>query len=219
MHCVTRNRAFTLIELLVVIAIIAILAAILFPVFAKAREKARQATCASNLKQIGTSMLLYGGDSDDAFPLAARFETDANQAAAFGGTLTTNPAGVVPWTEAVFPYTKNRDIYVSPIESASVSGSGMAKQWKQAQFYGVVPTAAALAAATGGTSPFYLNTALGGGYVDSELARLVDVSNRLLREPGEAEALGRKARAYARERFGIERFAADWSRVFQEVIG
>ena len=60
---------FTLIELLVVIAIIAILAAILFPVFAKAREKARQASCSSNLKQIATGLLMYTQDYDETFPM------------------------------------------------------------------------------------------------------------------------------------------------------
>jgi glycosyltransferase involved in cell wall biosynthesis len=57
----------------------------------------------------------------------------------------------------------------------------------------------------------------GGGYVDTELARLVDASRELLRDRGRAAELGRRARAYACERFGIERFAADWSRVFNEV--
>ncbi len=64
-----RRRGFTLIELLVVIAIIAILAAILFPVFAQAREKARQASCISNMRQIGTSVRMYSQDYDEEFPM------------------------------------------------------------------------------------------------------------------------------------------------------
>src|SRR5439155_25362196 len=63
-----RRPAFTLIELLVVIAIIAILAAILFPVFARARENARKITCVSNLKQLGTSVLMYAQDYDENLP-------------------------------------------------------------------------------------------------------------------------------------------------------
>ena len=62
-----KRRGFTLIELLVVIAIIAILAAILFPVFAQAREKARQTACLSNLKQVGTGLQMYSQDYDEAY--------------------------------------------------------------------------------------------------------------------------------------------------------
>ncbi|HEY3265573.1 MAG TPA: prepilin-type N-terminal cleavage/methylation domain-containing protein [Armatimonadota bacterium] len=76
MRAGVRAKAFTLIELLVVIAIIAILAAILFPVFAKARENANKTSCLSNLKQIGTAALMFGDDRDGAFlPLS---ETDAS---------------------------------------------------------------------------------------------------------------------------------------------
>ena len=64
---VHRRKGFTLIELLVVIAIIAILAAILFPVFAKAREKARTSSCASNLKQLGLAAMMYVQDYDEKF--------------------------------------------------------------------------------------------------------------------------------------------------------
>lgn len=71
------NRGFTLIELLVVIAIIAILAAILFPVFAKAREAARKTACSSNLKQIATGMLMYTQDYDETFPAAYAIQAGA----------------------------------------------------------------------------------------------------------------------------------------------
>ncbi len=94
------RRGFTLIELLVVIAIIAILAAILFPVFARAREKARQASCQSNLKQLALATLMYVQDYDEKFPLWNRFEDPAQWPLA-------PPA-------AVFPYVKNVQLYQCP---------------------------------------------------------------------------------------------------------
>ena len=73
-----RSEAFTLIELLVVIAIIAILAAILFPVFAQAKLAAKKASDLSNMKQIGTGTAIYLGDNDDVFPLADFMRPDYN---------------------------------------------------------------------------------------------------------------------------------------------
>lgn len=93
-----RNRGFTLIELLVVIAIIAILAAILFPVFARARENARRASCQSNLKQIGLGIMQYTQDYDEKFPLY-NYNTDMRG-----------------WVERVQPYLKSVQVLQCPSE-------------------------------------------------------------------------------------------------------
>ncbi len=108
-----RRSAFTLIELLVVIAIIAILAAILFPVFAQAREKARAISCISNEKQIGTATMMYVQDYDETLPMYI----------AFTGGRITNPIdstdiGPWPmWQAALYPYTKSWDIYNCPSDA------------------------------------------------------------------------------------------------------
>jgi prepilin-type N-terminal cleavage/methylation domain-containing protein/prepilin-type processing-associated H-X9-DG protein len=98
---VMRRKGFTLIELLVVIAIIAILAAILFPVFAKAREKARQSSCLSNTKQICLGFLQYAQDYDERLP---------------GGNSS---AGVGPWYNAIEPYLKNTQVLRCPSHSVT----------------------------------------------------------------------------------------------------
>src|SRR5450631_1096445 len=90
------SKGFTLIELLVVIAIIAILAAILFPVFAKVREKARQINCVSNMKQMGMGVLQYVQDYDETYPMSS-----------FGYTFST-PGGpeTAEWDTVIMPYIK-----------------------------------------------------------------------------------------------------------------
>src|SRR2546422_8211142 len=113
----TRKRAFTLIELLVVIAIIAILAAILFPVFAQAREKARMATCLSNAKQIGLALQMYTQDYDETL-LWNPYPGGKGQGSVRGcpGDLPS-----LVWTELLRPYTKSTGIYQCPSISAGTT--------------------------------------------------------------------------------------------------
>ncbi|NLO05772.1 MAG: DUF1559 domain-containing protein [candidate division WS1 bacterium] len=99
-----RRRGFTLIELLVVIAIIAILAAILFPVFARAREKARQSSCTSNVKQFALAFLMYVQDYDERFPM---------------GLSPRTPAGFLTAMDLVMPYAKNEQIALCPSDSTN----------------------------------------------------------------------------------------------------
>ncbi len=99
---VVRKRGFTLIELLVVIAIIAILAAILFPVFAKAREKARMTSCQSNLKQLALGLLQYVQDYDEKFPTY------------YWGEGNSGVPNSCTWWAGIYPYVKNLQIYKCP---------------------------------------------------------------------------------------------------------
>lgn len=104
MYSQPRKRGFTLIELLVVIAIIAILAAILFPVFAQARESARLTSCLSNMKQIGMGLRMYSQDYDENFPLR-RMQSP---------TVTEGS-----WKHAVLPYIKSVQIFQCPTNPAA----------------------------------------------------------------------------------------------------
>ncbi|MCW3061454.1 MAG: prepilin-type N-terminal cleavage/methylation domain [Capsulimonas sp.] len=110
---------FTLIELLVVIAIIAILAAILFPVFAKAREKARQISCASNQRQLGLGLLQYVQDNDESFPYGYK---DLN--------FTNNCGG---WAQPIYPYVKSVELYRCPNDPSSYSTND-GRIWKPVSY-------------------------------------------------------------------------------------
>jgi len=130
---VLRKRAFTLIELLVVIAIISILAAILFPAFARARENARKASCMSNLKQIGLAALMYTQDYDERFPMARLY---------FG-----TGAPDLKWYDLLQPYAKSMQVFVCPSAGPAygnssygwnISGTGHKNDWSGSGF-GYIP--------------------------------------------------------------------------------
>jgi len=121
-----RKQGFTLIELLVVIAIIAILAAILFPVFAQAREKARQASCESNLKQIGLAFKMYVQDYDEKWPASrAHGNTGDYTSAGQTGAIGQDFAYGGWMSNALIPYTKNQQIYKCP----SINANGFYDPW------------------------------------------------------------------------------------------
>lgn len=119
----SKNRAFTLIELLIVIAIMALLAAILFPVFSRARENARRSSCASNLKQLALGMIQYTQDHDERFAPNI-YPTSACADSVTGGTCSpcsSSAASTTPitcirpaWPDHLWPYVKNSQIFNDP---------------------------------------------------------------------------------------------------------
>ncbi|MBI2297994.1 MAG: prepilin-type N-terminal cleavage/methylation domain-containing protein [Armatimonadetes bacterium] len=111
------RHGFTLIELLVVIAIIVVLAAILFPVFAKAREKGRTTQCNSNVRQILTALLAYAEDYDQKLPAGARIGPLA------GGLSPVYQDNVVHWVDAAYTYMRNTQIAICPSQSRDLHSS------------------------------------------------------------------------------------------------
>ncbi|HJP84102.1 MAG TPA: prepilin-type N-terminal cleavage/methylation domain-containing protein [Fimbriimonadaceae bacterium] len=114
------RRAFTLIELLVVIAIIAILAAILFPVFARAKAAAKKTACLSNLNQIGKAIVIYMGDYDDVFPHALdASDKFAPQIWDFNPDFRNRIPYMPLMSEVLQPYLKNKDVFMCPSDTGT----------------------------------------------------------------------------------------------------
>ncbi len=164
-----RRRGFTLIELLVVIAIIAILAAILFPVFARAREKARQTSCLSNQKQIGLAVLMYAQDYDERFPPDY-----------VGG----GEKRVSGFYDCCGPYTKNEQMYICPsghfrfdyARDELTPGDGFYHRWMVAG-YGIVNTfsSSSIGYPNFGGNTVWVRASDGGGRPLAEMIRPADV--------------------------------------------
>lgn len=145
----STQKGFTLIELLVVIAIIAILAAILFPVFAQAREKARQAMCASNFKQLGTAFAMYASDYDGGYPMpitntSVSSATTGNFSATWVvGSVTQNANGTYNYADAggIGPYVKERgngganNVFACPDAQAKTSAKSVSPYQAPGQNY------------------------------------------------------------------------------------
>lgn len=124
-----RNRGFTLIELLVVIAIISLLAAILFPVFARARENARRAGCMSNLKQIGLAFVQYTQDYDEHFP--PNIWGQLNSSSTYTKSTIPNAykicdglsvcSNYATWIDSIYPYVQNTQIFTCPSQPVTAT--------------------------------------------------------------------------------------------------
>jgi prepilin-type N-terminal cleavage/methylation domain-containing protein/prepilin-type processing-associated H-X9-DG protein len=180
----SRRKAasgFTLIELLVVIAIIAILAAILFPVFAQAREKARQTACLSNTKQLGTALQMYIQDYDETLPMTfsgcnnGRIQNPLDPNDRPGGTTGAGRRPI--WHGLLFPYTKNWDINYCPSDADATPTSPIDKYhyisygWN----YGYLGSYnGAAACGDGTTGPVFGGIAMAGVLRPANIIAIVD---------------------------------------------
>ncbi len=164
------KKAFTLIELLVVIAIIAILAAILFPVFAQAKDSAKNTALLNNVKQAGTSQMLYSADYDDILP----------------PTMMSHPTLPIDlgWQDLVQPYMKNYELILNPKRNRPANDAYL--YWTRLQHIGMPARAAAAANATVVTQNYYQGTHAGQNVRHEGVGGFGNLGG-----PGAADWLGR----------------------------
>ena len=212
MRRITKRPGFTLIELLVVVAIIALLAAILFPVFSRAREKARQTSCASNLKQLALGVLLYTQDFDETYPPPQQCIWDSGEGSAgsyasagipdaewfdTGSSNQLRGPGCGPlWFQLTFSYYKDIDLMFCPSDPAAqlVSGSSSYNSYPSgAAGMTVLPSYAMASglATWGSTTGWYAYKPYA---VALPLAKVIDAADKIMlgesREPTSAAYLG-----------------------------
>ncbi|MFO7948640.1 MAG: DUF1559 domain-containing protein [Armatimonadota bacterium] len=168
-----RQDGFTLIELLVVIAIIAILAAILFPVFARAREKARQTSCLSNVKQIGLGVQMYAQDYDETLPFGV-MDLDGSVTGTYAAKYLYDDESLalswMTWVTQIMPYAKNEQLFKCP-SSRSWLGYGWNIQCGYRNHY------------DGRTGAMYEGVKLGDFNKPAEFVMLADCNERSGRSP------------------------------------
>lgn len=136
MSKMNQRRGFTLIELLVVIAIIAILAAILFPVFGRARENARRSSCLSNMKQMGLAAMQYVQDYDERYPMGEIRGLTANDTPPNGRFWTSGPPYTQFWMQTLYAYHKNEQVLRCP----SIRWTGTPQNYNYGANSYVMPT-------------------------------------------------------------------------------
>ena len=179
----SQKRGFTLIELLVVIAIIAILAAILFPVFQKVRENARKASCQSNLKQLGLAIIQYQQDADEIFP-------------ASNGTLVGNPntSAGGNWGQQVYPYAKSTGVFICPDSTDGTSFKNGCPPVSNCMYSGN-PNMQPIPVSYGYSNFIGTNPAIGGGSPPHALASVQEPAAKIL----VSERIGKDGNGYSNQ--------------------